>query len=264
MRINNMIKNYSLFLLALLSLTQAMGQIQTAGTGSTTVGGSGISGIPGNGTLSGNLSSPQTFMTLSARGGWKLPEFATTEGSPFLHSEYNTAFVRVKSGFTSGNVQVKFNIYGNEIIFIQNGNEMALDSVDFVSYTTMGKNGDIETIKLKTGFPAVNGHSTSSIYQLLDSGTKVQLLKYSFQKTEEVRRFGETTHKEFVTYQELYVNSTSGGMKKIKTDLKSLQEALPEYAAQLDKIVNEKKLKIKRESDLILLIEELNKQPKAF
>ena len=131
-------------------------------------------------------------MTISAKGGWKLLEYVNVEGFPFLHNGCNLAFVRVRSGFSASGVQVKFNIYSNEIIFIKDGNEMALDSVDFASNTAIGKKGEPELINLKTGFPEIDGNTSNTIYQVLDSGSKIQLLKYYSQKLEDVRRLGET------------------------------------------------------------------------
>lgn len=241
-------------------------QLITSGSNSGTVATSGValrdpSYKP---NPAGITTGFQTFITFTARGGLKLPSFENMEGSPFLHPEYNLAQVRVQTGFTAASVMVRFNIYGNEVIFIQNGSELALDSVDFVSYTSVGKNGVVETIKLKTGFPAIGTNTKQTIYQLLDSGAKVQLLKYHYQKVGELKSMGAAPRKEFITFQELYINTPLGGMKKIKADLKSLQEALPEYAEQIEKIVSEKKLKLKKESDLILLIAELNNQSKPF
>jgi hypothetical protein len=263
MRIFSILISNLFFLLSCALINEVAGQIQTVGAGGNPVVATGLS-VPGNGTLTGNLSGQQTFMALSARGGWKLPAFENINGSPFLHPEYNLAQVRVKSGFSTNAVMVKFNIYGNEIIFRQNGNEMALDSVDYISYVTIGKNGAAENIRLKTGYPSIGTYTQNTIYQILDSGSKVQLLKYYYQTVGEVKTMGSAPTKEFITFQDLYVYSSSGEMKKIKPDLKSLQEAMPAYSEQIEKIVTEKKLKLKKEADLIQLFTELNSQPKAF
>jgi hypothetical protein len=241
------------------------GQIITSGTNSGTLGNTGVNlrDPTAAGTPAGLTGGQQGFIALTARGGLKLPEFENVNGSPFLHPEYNTAYVRVNSGYAEQGVSVKFNVYGNEIIFQSKGNEMALDSVNYVAYTTIGKNNQLVVIKLKTGFPPIGTNTRQTIYQLLDSGTNIQLLKYYYQKVQETKSMGTAPVRDFVTYEDLYINTPSG-IKKIKGDLSSVKEAMPEYAVQIDKIVNEMKLKLKKESDLILLINELNKVQKAF
>ncbi len=257
---------FTLFVLFLFFTASIHAQIFTSGASSGTMNNTGtnLRDPTAAGPPIGKFGGEPTFIALSARGGLKLPAFENVSGSPFLHPEYNLAYVRVKSGFASNGVMTKFNIYGNEVIFSQNGNELALDSLDYVVYTAVNKNGTVETIKLKSGFPPIGSNTAQTIYQLLDSGSRVQLLKYHYQKIGEVKSMGSAPAKEFVSYHELYVNTPSGGIKRIKADINSLKEALPEFADQIEKIVNEKKLKLKKEADLIQLIHELNNSSKAF
>ncbi len=240
-------------------------QIITSGANSGTFNNTGVNlrDPTAAGPPSGITGGQHSFIALSARGGLKLPGFDNVSGSPFLHPEYNTGYVRIHSGYAEQGVAIKFNLYGNEVIFQSKGNEMALDSVDYVTYSTVGKNGQLETIKLKAGFPPIGTNTSQTIYQLLDSGTSFQLLKYYYQKVQETKSLGTAPIKEFVTYEDYYVN-TPAGIKKIKGESSSIKEALPGYAAQIDKIISEKKLKLKKESDLVTLINELNKSQKAF
>jgi hypothetical protein len=202
--------------------------------------------------------SGQTYMTFSARGGLRLPNMENVDGSPYLDNQFHSARVKTKSGFDTTGIPVKFNAYGNEIIFIENGVELAIDSVDMISYTTF-ENGEVTEVIFQCGFPNIDGFTSNTLYRVLAAGPKVQLLKHYSKRLEDVKSMGEYNKKEFIAKEQLFIYSPAAGMKKIKADKKALQEAFPELAAKMELVVTEKKLKLKKESDLALLIEELNK-----
>ncbi len=197
-------------------------------------------------------------LTFSARGGLKLPNLENVDGSPYLDNQFHSARIRTQSGFDTTGVQVKFNAYGNEMIFIENGIELALDSVDMVTYTSV-ENGTLVDVIFKAGYPNIDNLTKNTLYRVISTGPKYQLLKYYSKKLEDVKSMGEYNRKEFVTQEQFYIYSSTGGIKKIKADKKALQEAFPEAAQQVETVMSEKKLKLKKESDLALLVEELNK-----
>ena len=241
--------------LSLLVVTNSFGQLQAGGGGNAGIGNTGVTMIgAGPAPELVGSTSIQTYYTFSARGGLRLPPMNDVEGSPFLHAGYNTAFVRLKSGYTA-TVPVKYNMYGNEIIFMQNNNELAMDSVAYVSYMVLEPHPG--RIVLQSGYPPLGTNTRNTIYQVLDSGA-IQLLKHTTQTIEEVRTMGTVPKKEFVTKEELYIYTPGGELKKIKADKKSLQEALPQYAEKIERIIEEKKLKLKKEADIRTLISELN------
>lgn len=246
-------------LFSVLSIYKLPAQILTTGTSAGNMTSTGAS-LREQGNLSpaiGSYDGNQTFMALSARGGWRLPDFSAIKGSPYLHSEYSAGYVRLKSGF-GATAMIKFNLYGNEILFSNNGNELALDSVDYVSYEAADKDGKMGLIRLKSGFPPIGKLNQSTIYQLLDSGVNLQFLKYSSQHIDEVKALGMAPYKEFITKEEYYIHIPGEGIKKIKADKRSVLDALPQYAAKIEELVKQKNLNLKKETDLITLIAALN------
>lgn len=210
-----------------------------------------------HGQITASTGGVTTMMTFSARGGLRLPNLENVDGSPFFDTEYRSATIRVKSGFDTAGVMVKYNVYGNEIVFLQDDIELVLDSMDMVSYFKI-ENGNRVQVVLKTGFPNIDGLNGNTIYRVLASGPKVQLLKHYSRKLEDVKTMGEYNRKEFVTKEQLYIYSPVTGMKKVK-DKKALQDALPEFAQQIEAIAVEKNLKFKKDTDFAMIIEELNK-----
>ncbi len=244
--------------IALLALTAicsvSNAQVLTAGSNGGTITGTGVSGMPGAAT--GSYSGNQTFMTFSARGGMRLPDFSSIQGSPFLHSMYTLSYIRLKNGFAS-HAQAKFSIFTNEVIFTNGSTEMALDSVDYMTYNVVNAEGAPELVKLKSGFPAINKNTTATIYQLLDSGVAIQFLKHQSQQVEDVRPLGMPAYKEFRTSKEYFLHINGEGMKKIKLDMKSVQQALPSYKDKIQEIAKQKNLDLRREKDVSTLLQAL-------
>ncbi len=209
------------------------------------------------GTIGMNSFAPQ-YLTFSARGGFRLPNMENVEGSPYLDNVFHNARIRTQSGFDTTGVQVKFNAYGNEFIFLEKGIELALDSVDMVSYSDV-ENGKLTEFTFKAGYPKIDNQNSNSIYRIMASGPKYQLLKYYSKKLEDVKSMGEYNKKEFVTIENLYIYKEGGEIKKVKADKKAIQEAFPELSDRVEALVSEKKLKLKKDTDIALLIEELNK-----
>lgn len=199
-----------------------------------------------------------SMMAFSARGGLRLPNMENVDGTPYLDNEFQNATVRTKSGFDTSGVKVKFNAYGNEIIFLQDGIELALDDFDMVSYPKL-QNGVIGQVVFKTGFPKVDNLNEKTIYQVLASGSKIYLLKHISKKLEDLKTMGDYNRKEFVTKEQLYIYSPSFGIKKIKADKKALIALFPDLAAKIESVIEEKGLSMRKENNLITLIEELNK-----
>ena len=253
MRTLNLHKYIALLLLTgICSVSNA--QVLIAGSNGGTISGTGVSGI--SDAAVGSYGGNQSFMTFSARGGMRLPDLSAIQGSPFLHSMYTMAYIRLKNGFASY-AQAKFSIYTNEVIYTNGSSEMALDSVDYMTYNVVGADGTPETVKLKSGFPAINKNTTSTLYQLLDSGTTIQFLKYQSQQIEDVRPLGMPAYKEFRTNKEYYLHVNGEGIKKIKLDMKSIQQALPSWKDRIPGIVKEKNLDLRKEKDVIVLLQAL-------
>ena len=93
-------------------------------------------------------------------------------------------------------------------------------------------------------------------------GSKVHLLKFISQKVEDVPTLGDYSRREIVTTEQFYVYVPGGEIKRIKSlksGKQSLQEALPALSSRIDEISTTKKLKLKSENEISLLVEELNK-----
>ena len=194
---------------------------------------------------------------------FRMPSLADVGGSsPFLSPEYRQGQVELGQGRIVSNVPVKFNTFNNCIMVIRDGQELRLDFFESVSYRETEGVGAGKHFHFKAGYPEIDNNNENTIYQVISMGPKLHLLKYISQKVEDVPTLGDYSRREIVTNEIFYVYVPGGEMKRIKSlksAKQSLQEALPELSTRIDEISVAKKLKLKSESDISVLVEELNK-----
>ena len=189
----------------------------------------------------------------------RLPALAEINGSPFLTADYQQGAVELGQGKVVTGVPVKFNIFNNAVMVLKNGEELKLEFFELVSYDHADNNGNIKHVMFKAGYPDIDGHNDNTVYQVLSLGPKVHLLKFMSQKVEDAATLGDYSRKEIVTTEQLYIYTPGGKIKKIKNSKQALQDALPELAAKIDELAAAKKLKLKSENEISVLVEELNK-----
>lgn len=189
----------------------------------------------------------------------RLPSLAEVGGSIFMTPDFNLALVQLANGSTVKNVPVKFNIFSNAVVVQRDGQELKLESFGVVDYKETSA-GTEKHITFSQGYPDIDNHTATTVYQVLAKGAKVHLVKFLSQKVEDAPTLGDYSRRELVTTQQLYLYIPGGDIKKISTGKKAVSEALSQWSAKIDEIVKAKSLNLKNESDITVLVEELNKQ----
>ena len=189
----------------------------------------------------------------------RIPALAEVGGSPFLSPDYKSGLIQISRDKKVTDVPVKFNILSNAVMVQKDGQEMKLELFKLVTYDETGNDGAVKHVQLGQGYPEVDNHNENSVYLVLASGPKVQLLKYLSQKVEDAATLGDYSRKELVITEQLYVYTPGGTIKKIKSGKKDLVEALPSLATKIDEIAASNNLKLKSESEITQLVEALNK-----
>jgi hypothetical protein len=188
----------------------------------------------------------------------RLPALQEVGGSPFFSNDYKIGSVQLNDEKTVPNVPIKFNIFSNAVMVQKDGAEMKLESFKLVSYDEPGNDGAVKHINFRQGYPEIDNHTATTIYQVLVSGPKVHLLKFLSQKVEDVPTLGDYSRREIVTTQQLYIYLPGGEIKKIKAGKQSVTEALPGMSAKIEEVIKTGDLNLKNESDIIKLINGLN------
>ncbi len=215
-----------------------------------------VSGVVAQADADSN--QPGTMDELQIRP-MRLPSLQEVGGTPFMTPDYKLASVQISDVKTVTAVPVKFNIFNNAVMVQKDGQEMRLESFKQVSYDVTENNGTVKHFIFKTGYPEVDNNTDKTIYQVLSVGPKVHLLKFISQKVEDINTLGDYSRREIVTTEQLYIYIPGGEIKRIKPGKKEIVAALPALSGRIDEIASANNLKLKSESDITLLVEQLNK-----
>ncbi len=189
----------------------------------------------------------------------RLPALQEVGGSPFLSNEYKLGTIQVSNEKTVSHVPVKFNIFSNAVMVQRDGEELKLESFELVTYDEPGKDGSMKHIHFKQGYPEIDNHTGNSVYQVLAFGPKVHLLKFLSQKVEDAPTLGDYSRREIVTSQQLYIYIPGGEIKKVKAGKQSVVDAIPGMSEKIEAAIKTGDLNLKNESDIIALVNALNK-----
>jgi len=190
----------------------------------------------------------------------RLPALQEVGGSLFLTNDYKLGSVQLSSEKTVANVPVRFNIFNNAVMVQKDGEEMKLETFELVSYDEAGNGGAIRHFLFRQGYPEIDNHTGTSVYQVLSFGPKIHLLKFLSQKVEDVPTLGDYSRREIVTSQQLYIYMPGGEIKKIKSGKQSVIEAIPGMSSIIEDVIKTGSLNLKNESDIVTLVNALNQQ----
>lgn len=189
----------------------------------------------------------------------RIPSLQEVGGSPFMTPDYKIGVVQVDNNTEVNNVPMKFNIFNNALMIQRDGFEYKLESFRLATYDITENDGSVKHFMFGQGYPDVEKNSARTVYQVLSVGPKAHLLKLLSQKVEDAATLGDYSRREIVTTEQFYIYVPGGEIKKIKPGKKDILAALPAYSSKIDEIAGANNLKLKSESDLTILFEELNK-----
>lgn len=190
----------------------------------------------------------------------RIPALQEISGSPFLTTDYINATIHLKDNKYVADIPVKFNIYNNFIMVkMDDGQELKLDNFKSVTWDEKGDDGTVKHYEFAMGYPEIDRHSDRAVYQVLSAGPNAHLLKYISQKVEDANTLGDYSRRELVKSEQLYLYVPGKDIKKIKASKKDIAEALPAFASKIEEIAASNNLKLKSESEIVTLVEALNK-----
>ena len=109
-------------------------------------------------------------------------------------------------------------------------------------------------------FPSVDDNTPATFYEVLGKGDNFQLLKYTSKRIKESAVYGGAPLKEYVLDDLFYIyDKTAKKMVALGSalSLKAIKKGLPDYAAQIDALINSSKLNLKKEDDMTQLLQQL-------
>jgi len=178
------------------------------------------------------------------------------EGSPFLFNDWNIGIVKFRNGRFAKGVSLRFNVYNNQLYFKKEEQQLEFElPVEEFMIRSM-KDMDSVDVFYRCGFPATEKTTYQTFLEVIVDGNLV-LLKYRYKVIGSFKPYNQAERRKFEDREQLFVY-VDKQMLKVKKDKESIIEALPQHKAAILSIVEQKKLKLKNEADVVILFTELN------
>lgn len=181
------------------------------------------------------------------------------EGSKMLLDQYVKGTVRLKGSSGTVNLMINLSLTDNQLLFKKDSTVLAF-ATDVDSFSVpVTHSGKREQMNFKAGFPSAGANNSNTLYQVLQDGQRVQLLKFVYKVAEELYSYGGPIRKEFTTKNKLYIyDKKNGTITEITTAGKAVKKSLPDYSPVVDNFLLQKK--IKTEQDVASLVSVINEQ----
>ncbi len=187
---------------------------------------------------------------------------AKASGSPYVNEKFKPCRIVYKNEET-GFAYYRFNAHNNEIELKENVAAEKIFSLNIDPNIAIKDLENNELILLKRVLDSKEKVSNSYVNLLLTSNT-INLYRRTYIKfsegTEATNSMVIATNDKFTPYQDYFVETeNSKALQLVKPNKKSLYEIFPELKDSIKSIIKEQSLNLKKEDDLVTLIEGISK-----
>jgi hypothetical protein len=178
-------------------------------------------------------------------------QYSEVNGSPFLNVDFKPAYIALKDGKRYNNVPVKFDMLHNELDMQRDKDLISILGIDSVSYS----DSIYQNMILKTGYPSINSHDTTTLYQLMAQNDKIQLVKFYHCRISTIKTMGMPDKASFDVDDQYYLfNKATKTMKEIKMNKKSFSSAIADMGFSKADIDKNKDLNFRNEKEVAGLV----------
>ncbi len=173
--------------------------------------------------------------------------YTDVKGSPYLFDDWSLGIVKMTSGLSYKDISLKYDQVASELIF-QDKSGKALGFADPIAeFKIIDKSNAFKIFR--SGYKAADSNSDKTFYEVLyDGGTT--LLRDPKKNIVEHRAYNSPTAVKSIVETPAYYVVVNGQLIKIKKDKKAILAALTN-SAQLDKYIQDNKLNVKDDKDLV-------------
>jgi hypothetical protein len=180
------------------------------------------------------------------------------EGSPFYPEEYFLASLCAQSGKIFRAVPAKFNMMDNLLLIKKNDTELVASTpINRIVFTDTSRNNFMSDRVFEKGFPIIEKQTDKTWYEVLDSG-KAKFLKLRVSSYEDNRGYGQASITRLFSFTESYWIYMDGKMVKLSHSRDAILDLLAAKKSELYAYIQEKKLNLKKEADMILVVDHFN------
>lgn len=187
----------------------------------------------------------------------KKDRYADVSGSPYLFEEWSNGSVKTKSGKVYNDLQLKYNILTQMLMF-KNEEGESFSFVDpLQEFQITQKQGDAPKVFV-SGLPKTDEITDNSFLQKI-AGGKISLFKrYHVDLNQSSGGYGaQKGEKSFITSFTYYI-LRDNVLKKISLSKKTLTSILPGIETEIYNFIREKKIDLKKDNDLKKLFDFAN------
>ena len=186
---------------------------------------------------------------------------AGVQGTPYLFEKFGQGKVVFVNGMESVDSNLNYSLVDHKLYYTQKKGLYVVNqqAKEFTLYSVDKEKNKISK-QFMCLFPSVDDNTPATFYEVLGIGDHLQLLKYTSKRIKESAVYGGAPLKEYVMDDLFYIYDKAA--KKMLAmgsalSLKSIKKTLPNYAIQMDAYLNANKLNLKKEEDMIQLLQQL-------
>ena len=177
------------------------------------------------------------------------------KGSPYLFEGWAKGSVVLEDGKSYNDLGLMYDVLADRVIFKSDIGKMQ-------AFTVRVKEFTIDTDKgqhtFRSGFPAIDGGSDRSYYQVLAEGNTKLLKRTTKQITEAIEPGAITMSKKLQDNIKYYV-LIDNKIVRVKKDKKAILALLKNKSAELENYISSNKLNFKNEDDIVKLVNYYNR-----
>ena len=186
---------------------------------------------------------------------------AGVSGTPYVFDQFGLGKGTFINGVEFEESSFNYSYFDHNLYFTK-GNQLYLVNYQLKSFVLNGIDKDDNKVskEFMSLYPSIDNNTTTTFYEMRSNGNVFQLLKYTSKLIKESTVFSGPPIKEYILEDLFYIYDKAD--KKMlplggALSLKALKNMLPNYAAQIDALTNANKLNLKKEDDMIQLIQHL-------
>jgi hypothetical protein len=194
-----------------------------------------------------NQSAIQAVQFADANGRILPAGAAGVQGTPYVFEKFGQGKVIFVNGMESVDSNLNYSYADHKLYYTQK------NGLYIVNQNKISK-------QFMCLFPSIEDNTPATFYEILGTTSLFQLLKYTSKRIKESAVYGGPPLKEYVMDDLFYIyDKTDKKMLALGSSLslKSVKKVLPNYAAQIDAYVDANKLNLKKEEDMVQLLQQL-------
>ena len=186
---------------------------------------------------------------------------AGIQGTPYVFDKFSVGKVVFVNGMESVDSNLNYSYFDHKLYYTQkNGLYVVNQQAKSFVLNSVDKDNNKVSKQFMCLFPSVENNTPATFYEVLGNGDQFQFLKYTHKRIKETVVYGGAPVKEYVMDDLYYIyDKVDKKMLVLGSghSLKALKKVLPNYTSQIDALINTNKLNLKKEDDMIQLLQQL-------